>query len=304
MSAPIGTAFAARSSAQAGFHGLEALWFQVGGTICNLWCTHCFISCSPKNHTFEFMNAREVGKYLEASAFYGVKEYYFTGGEPFMNRDMLTILERTLQFGPATVLTNGILIPPKIAARLRQLAEASIYTLEIRVSVDGFNEFTNDAIRGEGSFRRALEGVKNLVAEGFLPIITTMQSWDENEEEAVLAKFKETLVTIGYTRPRLKIIPPLRIGREIMRYRGYTESEHVTPEMMVGYDDHLLMCSTSRTITSRGVYVCPILIEHEDARLGDTLEETLQPFPLRHQACYTCYLAGAVCSNFNPGRDT
>lgn len=285
------------------FHGLDALWFQVGGTVCNLWCTHCFISCSPKNHTFEFMSADEVGKYLDESATYGVKEYYFTGGEPFMNRDMLAILEHTLQHGPATVLTNGILISPKIAARLRQLVTASLYTLEIRVSVDGFTKFTNDTIRGEGSFRRAMEGVKNLVTEDFLPIITTMQSWDENEDGVVLGKFKETLSTLGYTRPRLKIIPPLRIGREIMRYRGYTDGEHITPKMMIDYDDHQLLCSTSRTITNRGVYVCPILIDHEDAHLGDTLEETFRPFPLQHQACYTCYLSGTVCSNFNPGRD-
>jgi organic radical activating enzyme len=285
------------------FHGLDALWFQVGGTICNLWCTHCFISCSPKNHAFEFMSASEVGKYIDESATYGVKEYYFTGGEPFMNRDMLAILEHTLQHGPATVLTNGILISPKIASRLRHLVDASLYTLEIRVSVDGFTEFTNDAIRGEGSFRRAMDGMKNLVAEGFLPIITTMQSWDENENEIVLRRFKDTLTALGYTRPRLKIIPPLRIGREVMRYRGYTEGEHITPEMMIDYDDHQLLCSSSRTVTNRGVYVCPILIEHEDARLGNTLEETFRPFPLQHQACYTCYLSGTVCSNFNPGRD-
>lgn len=287
----------------ASFHGLDALWFQVGGTICNLWCTHCFISCSPKNHTFEFMSADEVGKYLEQSAHYGVKEYYFTGGEPFMNRDMLAILEHTLQHGPATVLTNGILISPKMAARLRSLREASLYTLEIRVSVDGVTEFTNDTIRGEGSFRRALDGVKNLVAEGFLPIITTMQSWDEADSERVLASFKSRLAAVGYHRPRWKIIPPLRIGREIIRYRGYTDGELISPEMMVGYDDHQLMCSTSRTVTNRGIYVCPILLEQDDARMGATLEETFRPFPLRHQACYTCYLAGAVCSNFSPGRD-
>ncbi len=292
------------NSPKVNFHGLDALWFQVGGTVCNLWCTHCFISCSPKNHSFEFMSASEVGRHIEESITYGVKEYYFTGGEPFMNRDMLAILEHTLQNGPATVLTNGILISPKIAARLREIVAAKLYTLEIRVSVDGFSEFTNDAIRGEGSFRRAIEGVRNLVDEGFLPIITTMQSWDESDNETVLAKFKEVLAGFGYSRPRLKIIPPLRIGREIVRYRGYTEGEYLTPEMMVGYDDRQLLCSTSRTITDRGVYVCPILIEQPAARMGNALAETFKPFPLYHQACYTCYLAGAVCSNFNPGRDS
>ena len=53
---------------------LDALWFQVGGTVCNLWCTHCFINCSPKNHAFEFMSREQVRGYLQESLPYGVKE--------------------------------------------------------------------------------------------------------------------------------------------------------------------------------------------------------------------------------------
>jgi molybdenum cofactor biosynthesis enzyme MoaA len=249
------------------------------------------------------MSRAQVRRYLEESVKYGVKEYYFTGGEPFMNRNLLDVLADALEFGPATVLSNGILISPKVAKRLRQLADGSIYSLELRISLDGFTEFTNDVIRGEGSFRKTLAGVKNLVEENFLPIITCMQSWEENETECVLEGFREVLRGIGYTRPRLKIIPALRIGREEMRSYGYTNSEFVTPEMMEGYDNRQLLCATSRMVTDRGIYVCPILIEKPDAKLGDTLEEALTPFALRHQACYTCYLAGAICSNFSPVRN-
>jgi MoaA/NifB/PqqE/SkfB family radical SAM enzyme len=284
-------------------HSLDALWFQVGGTVCNLWCTHCFISCSPKNHSFEFMSRAQIRKYLDESVQYGVKEYYFTGGEAFMNRDMLDILADTLQFGPASVLSNGILILPRMAKRLHEIADASLYTLEMRISLDGFTEFTNDAIRGEDSFRKALVGVKNLVEEGFLPIITCMQSWEDDENEMVLEGFKKMLRGVGYTRPRLKILPPLRFGREERRYRGYTDGELITPEMMDGYDDRQLLCTTSRIVTDRGVYVCPILIEKPDAKLGDTLAESLVPYALRHQACYSCYLAGAICSNFAPAHN-
>ncbi|MCG3118673.1 MAG: hypothetical protein ALAOOOJD_00927 [bacterium] len=296
----------ARTNPQAPFvplHSLDALWFQVGGTVCNLWCTHCFISCSPKNHTFDFMSRSQVRKYLDASAQYGVKEFYFTGGEPFMNRDMLDILADTLEFGPASVLSNGILISPRVAKRLHEIAGASLYSLELRISLDGFTAFTNDVIRGEGSFRKALAGVKNLVAEGFLPIITCMQSWEDAENAMVLADFTKMLHGIDYSRPRLKIIPPLRIGREEARYRGYTEAEFIAPEMLEGYDERQLLCTSSRMATDRGVYVCPILIEKPDAKLGDSLEESFVPYALRHQACYSCYLAGAICSNFAPARD-
>ncbi|MFQ5675815.1 MAG: radical SAM protein [bacterium] len=141
-------------------YSLDTLWFQVGGTICNLWCTHCFISCSPENHKFGFMPRETVQKYLQESKGIGVKEYYFTGGEPFMNRDMLGILQDTLAIGPATVLANGILIQERVARQLEKIAENSIFSLELRVSIDGFTAEENDRIRGEGSFRKAMLGVK------------------------------------------------------------------------------------------------------------------------------------------------
>ena len=89
---------------------LDTLWFQVGGTLCNLACSHCFVSCSPTNHTHEMMSLAEVEPYLHEGASLGVKEYYFTGGEPFLNPEMEAILAETLGYGPATVLTNGLQI--------------------------------------------------------------------------------------------------------------------------------------------------------------------------------------------------
>ena len=280
-------------------HSLDALWFQVGGTICNLWCTHCFISCSPKNHSFGFMDRGTVGKYLDQSRPLGVKEYYFTGGEPFMNRDMLGILEDTLAIGPATVLTNGILIKERVAEKLKKIVENSDYSLEIRVSVDGFTAESNDRIRGQGSFDKAMKGVKNLVENGFLPIITAAQTWEDSETEDVFQGFRNALIALRYTRPRIKLIPPLRIGREKIRSRGYDKFEYVTKEMMSDYDDHLLQCTHSRMVTDKGVYVCPILIDYPEARISDSLAESFESYPLKHQACYTCYISGAICHNFS-----
>src|SRR5947209_2300555 len=127
---------------------LDDLWFQVGGTLCNLECRHCFISCSPHNHTFGFLDLDAVRRALEESAPLGVKEYYFTGGEPFLNRDMAPILELTLRYGPATVLTNGTLFKDDWLVRLRRAEEASPYSLELRVSLDGFTAEDNAPVRG------------------------------------------------------------------------------------------------------------------------------------------------------------
>lgn len=277
---------------------LDALWFQVTGTVCNLRCRHCFISCAPDNHDFAFLTLDEVRGWLAASESWGVKEYYVTGGEPFMHRDLPEMLEAMLARGPATVLTNGTLFRERVLARLADAERASTYSLEIRVSIDGPDAETNDPVRGEGTFDRAMEGVARLLEHGFLPIVTATQVWPAEEDEAVRRRFVAALKERGYERPRLKILPSLRIGREAARTRGYGEEERVTPEMMEGYDAGQLLCSGARIVTSRGVHVCPILIDAPDARLGDTLEEADRPFALRHRACYTCWLHGAICSNY------
>lgn len=290
-----------RNAPEVPLRALDQLWFQVSGTVCNLRCRHCFISCSPENHSFWFMSRREVAEALEESVELGVKEYYFTGGEPFMNREMIPILEDTLALGPATVLTNATVLPQRTVGELRRLSEGSPYTLELRVSIDGVTAETNDAIRGEGTFDRAVEAVGRLTAAGFLPIITAMQSWEEGETDRILADFRAVLGRVGYHRPRLKILPPLRIGGEADRTRGYEDVERVTREMMLDYPAELLLCSSARLVTAAGVWVCPILLDDPGAKVGETLTEAVDtPARLDSQACYTCWVNGAICSNM-PG---
>lgn len=277
---------------------LDQLWFQVSGTVCNLRCRHCFISCSPENDLFWFMSREEVAEALESSVGLGVKEYYFTGGEPFMNRDMEGILADTLELGPATVLTNATLMPRKRAQALARLAAGSIYTLEMRVSLDGITAEMNDALRGEGAFQRCVDGIAQLVEAGFLPIVTCMRSWPEGETERYLEGFRELMASIGWHRPRVKILPPLLMGEEAARTRGYEETERVTHEMLHGFDLSQLLCTRARLVTARGVYACPILLESPSARLGDTVEEAAAaPARLSESACFTCWASGAICAN-------
>src|SRR6266542_617703 len=276
---------------------LDDLWFQVAGTLCNLTCRHCFISCSPHNREFGFLRLADVKRRLDESVALGVKEYYFTGGEPFLNPDMTAILELTLHYGPATVLTNGTVFKEEWLDRLARAEAKSPYSLEFRVSIDGFTAAANDPVRGSGTFERAMRGVRQLLAHRFLPIITVTRTRDDQDDAELVAGFLATLRANGYDRPRLKVLPTLRIGAEAQRQRGYRDEERVTPEMMEGFDQGKLVCSHSRIVTDRGVYVCPILVEAPDALLGETLAESLRDYALRHQACYTCYQYGNICSN-------
>ena len=68
------------------------------------------------------------------------------------------MIEAALAQGPVTVLTNGLLFKPETAQRLRALFDASPYSLDLRVSIDGYDAASNDPIRGAGSFERILGG--------------------------------------------------------------------------------------------------------------------------------------------------
>lgn len=277
---------------------LDALWFQVTGTICNIRCAHCFISCAPDNRAFGLLSVEEVARRLEEGAALGVRETYFTGGEPFLHPDIVEILTRALAWGPTTVLTNGIAVKRRHVGPLSEASAGTPWSLEFRLSIDGFDAATNDAIRGPGAFEGAMRGLGLLLEHGFLPIITAVRTWDEAEDPEVCARFLETLRARGYDRPRLKLLPALRIGAEAERSGGYGPGERVTAGMLEGYDLERLVCARARVVTDRGIWVCPILLDAPDGNLGDDLTAAAAtPFRLGHAACHTCWLYGAICAN-------
>ena len=274
---------------------LDTLWFQVAGTVCNLACSHCFISCSPTNHTHEFMDLEQVQTYLDEAVGLGVKEYYFTGGEPFLNPDMEAILEATLAVGPATVLTNGLLLDPERCQRLAAMAKRSEYSFDLRISLDGYDAETNDPIRGDGTFQRILEGALQAERAGLTPVMTVTEVHQENGTNEGRQRFLELLKEQGIARPRLKILPVFQIGAEAERSGAYETWQHLAsgdvPE--TGWDH--LQCSSCRMVTDQGVWVCPILVNEPEGRMGERLADTLDSFPLEHPACWTCHVFGVSC---------
>jgi MoaA/NifB/PqqE/SkfB family radical SAM enzyme len=276
---------------------LETLWMQVGGTLCNLQCTHCFISCGPKNHTHEMMTFEQVQTTLKESKELGVKDYYITGGEVFINPEIFAILAGVLSFGPLDVLTNGTLITQEKSERLKKIQEQSEHRLRFRVSMESFDEKENDRIRGEGAYRRAVEGIRNLSESGFSPILTITRNWDEANDAEMEGKFLDFLKQNNVQKPRIKILPGFLLGRLAENIRQYEDDEYVTEKCFESFDMANLQCSSSRMVTGKGVYVCPILVEHDSAKMGDKLKDTLGSFPMAHSACYTCRVTGMTCKS-------
>jgi pyruvate-formate lyase-activating enzyme len=285
------------SAATVELRHLDNLWLQVSGTRCNIACRHCFNNSGPRATAFGLMTLDTVNRAIAAAAARGVREIYFTGGEPFLHAQLLEMIACALTVAPTTVLTNGMLVSDRIADTLAALASEARYSLEVRVSLDGYTEEMNDAIRGRGVFRLALAGAVRLAHRNLLPLITIVRTWDDSDEPAMLAAFTRVLRDAGCDRPRIKILPALPLGRELTRVAGLQRDECVTMAMLDGFDRDLLMCSNSRLVTDRGIWVCPLLVEHQDARLGTTLDEAASSYELQHQACVTCWRYGTICGN-------
>ncbi len=295
------------STPTAPFRQLTTLWIQVTGTWCNLTCTHCFNASGPRDPWIKQMTTAQVRAAIDEGVTLGVKELYFTGGEPFLHREIVDLIEYALRHAPTTVLTNGTMITETTADRLAAAAAASRYSLEIRLSLDAAEREANDAMRGRGVFDKVLEAARRLETRGLLPIITVSeivmgkapagsQPAGEGSEELVsgpYAHVRDLLLAAGLRRPRIKIIPVFHMGRLPEQDR------RLTPAHLEGFDFTLLRCTESRAGTADGVYACPILAGFREARLSSgSLADALRPRVLYHSACVTCYKTGMTCKNF------
>lgn len=274
---------------------LDTLWLQVTGTLCNLACLHCFISCGPKNDSHPMMTLAQVRQTLAEARAYAPREVYFTGGEPFMHPDIKALITETLELAPLSILTNGILIDDEMAQWLGETFRASRYSFDLRVSLDGTTAAENDAIRGRNTFAKILAAVDRLWANGVNPVITVTTCHAELGESEGRQRFLDLLRARGIDKPRLKFLSPFKIGREERRDAGYAAYERlVEGDLLEGEEDDL-QCSSCRMVTAKGVFPCPILIEVESARMGDSLADGMQAIALDHPACYTCHVEGTTC---------
>ena len=164
------------------------------------------------------------------------------------------------------------------------------------MSLDGPGPEEHDAFRGRGAFARTLEGLLALEHHGLLPIVTATQGPGDDALE-LRERYVRMLREAGLRRPRLKLLPLFRLGREAARTRGYQAVETLADLPPESIDPARLQCSSCRAVTSRGVFVCPLLVDEPAARMGRTLGESLGAFRLAHGACFTCYVTGMTCGN-------
>jgi MoaA/NifB/PqqE/SkfB family radical SAM enzyme len=268
---------------------LKNLWFLVTGFNCNLKCKHCYLGCSPSNKSRNFLNLDKIRKTIDAVKQEGFEEIYLTGGEPLLHRDINNIIKYCINFSNVIILTNATLINDKKARFLRQIEVASDFEIIFRVSLDHYKEIKNDEIRGKGTFRKTLSGINNLVNNGFSPIISAVNIWNE-DENLFRSGFEELLtgVNIESSELNLKIIPAVKTGSYAINYSSYNDNEFPIAENFNRCEQINFDCVNSRVVSDDGIYICPALLNDPRGKIGDKISDASKKFFLEPNPCYTC----------------
>ena len=128
---------------------------------CNLNCLHCYARADEQRAKGE-LNHEQGIRLIDALADFGVPVILFSGGEPLMRSDLVSLARYAVKRGlRAVISTNGTLITPDKAKELKDVGLSYV-----GVSLDGMQE-ANDRFRGKrGAFEEALSGIQNCLRQG------------------------------------------------------------------------------------------------------------------------------------------
>ncbi len=281
---------------------LETLWINTG-TLCNVECAHCYIESSPTNDRLSYLSAAEVAPFLNEAQSMGAREIGFTGGEPFMNPELLDMVEASLRAGfSVLILTNAMrpMMRPAIQDKLLSLRHDFGQSLSLRVSLDHFDAELHDAERGTGSFAAGLAGLTWLTSHDFNVSIAGRTLWAQDE----------TTTRTGFAALFGKMGLSLNAHdqKDLILFPEMDETAPV-PEIttdcwsLLGVSPNDMMCASARMVVKHKgadqptVLACTLLPYDHRFELGATLEEATSPVKLNHPHCAKfCVLGGASCS--------
>ena len=278
-------------------HALDELWFHTG-TACNLACPFCLEGSKPGDDRLQLMRFDDAKPYIDEALTIGVKQFSFTGGEPFINKDMVRILDYALDQHPCMVLTNATEPLIKRFYQIETLRYRA-HPLHFRVSLDHFEATQHDAERGEGMFAMALDGMRGLFDMGFSLSVANQVLSDFSAEE-VSSGFAKVFRAAGLPDDLPRIEFP-----EFYPPETTVVAPQITLGCMANYQTESsrreFMCAFSRMIVKQAgqtkVYACTLVDDDADYDLGGTLAASLQePVSMKHHRCYSCFQFGASCS--------
>jgi hypothetical protein len=283
---------------------LETLWFNTG-TLCNIECRNCYILSSPSNDALVYLTLAEVETYLDEIAALGLPttEIGFTGGEPFMNPDIIAMAGAALERGHRVLILTNAMRPMMRAGMRKGLAGLAVRygdRLLLRVSLDHYTARCHDAERGPGSFAITLDGMRWLRDTGVRMAVAGRTLWGE-DAAAARAGYAALFAAEGFAVDAMR-------PAECVLFPEMDEAAPV-PEIttacwgILGKHPDSVMCASSRMVVKRrgatrpAVLACTLLAYDPRFELGATLADASAEVALSHPHCAKfCVLGGASCS--------
>ena len=281
---------------------LRTLWFNTG-SLCNITCVNCYMDSSPTNDDLVYLTLDDVRRYLDEAEreAYGLEEVAFTGGEPFMNKDLPAMLAEALGRGyHALVLTNAMKPLHHKKSQLLDLKHRHGNALTLRISLDHFTREHHEEIRGENSWKPTMDGLRWLAENGFNLAVAGRTCWDETEDQAragYAKLFADEAIPVNAGDPgRLVLFPEMDIAADVPEI-----SVHCWD--ILGVKPESIMCATSRMVVRKkdaaepAVVPCTLLPYDAAFELGTDLADSPDAVRLNHPHCAKfCVLGGASCS--------
>lgn len=128
---------------------------------CNLRCLYCYNEKDRHYHiekeSYNELSLENYRDLFKQARQFGIKALVYTGGEPLLRKDLFDIARVSKEMGfNNNIITNGTLINREKAALIIK------YFDRISVSIDSCIAEENDCMRGKGSYKQALRGIKLL----------------------------------------------------------------------------------------------------------------------------------------------
>ncbi len=276
---------------------LRELWFHTG-TACNLACPFCLEGSKPGDDRLDRITLADAQPLLDEAKAIGVQQFSFTGGEPFIVKDLINILRYASSLNPCLVLTNGT---DPVLKRLHQIETlaAQPNPVSFRISIDYPDAARHDAGRGEGSFEKSWQCLEALHSRGFKVSVARQMGAGENTE-VVEEAYRELLARHALPRETTIVAFP-----DFLLPGSNPAVPFVTEHCMTTYHTEqtrqAFMCSFSKMVIKKKgrmrVYACTLVDDDESYDLGESLRESLEKrIMMRHHRCYSCFAFGSSCS--------
>lgn len=153
---------------------------------CNYQCSYCIFSCNGKKISQE-LTTTECFKVIDELVEEGFKHLKITGGEPFLRKDIIKILEYASIKLVTDISTNASMITPTTVELLNHIPLKMIH-----VSLDG-NKIDHESVRGKNTYDRTIQGLQALKkSTNKIRIGTVIHANNENKLEEFIKSCIDT----------------------------------------------------------------------------------------------------------------